>query len=271
MPTRDLTVIRVGTDTSGRGLYMTKWMFLIYTAAKRHPLIQPFAHKIVVVQGAFMIRNGGGASASEGFHNYAGCIDIRTWNLTTTELNLWIRVTRMLGFAFWRRDWSWQHGGMSPHAHGTLGSDAPLGSGAAVSWRSYLTGGDGLSGPGRDYEWRPSPLVTWPPTNLLEEDYLMTDAAERKLDRTIDIVLDIRKDLNAFRTAEYQRDKEAAKKAKESKAKLVSAIGGVIDALSQVENQVQDTAGRQQLNQVKAQLLDALKNDPDVDGADNPA
>lgn len=267
MATRDLTVISLGYDSSGRPLRMTRWMYLCIQAVKRHPLIAPFAWKIVVVQGAFM--RGSGASASDGFHDYAGCIDFRTWNLTDDEITRLVWVLRLFAFGAWRRDYYYRHGGMAEHLHATLGSDYPLSYGAKVSWSSYVSGGDGLSGPYGDYERRPNPLVLVPPAHLLEEPF-MTDAAERKLDRVLERINNIDDDLTTFRTGEAKRDKEArraaekaAEKAKESKKTLVSAIAGVVDLIG-------TTATTEQLMNAKKALLKAMADDPDVDGLDNP-
>lgn len=271
MVTRDLTVVYYGRDTSGRGLYMTRWMHDVIEAIKRHPLVSPFAWKIVVVQGAFMYKNGGGASSSDGFHNYGGCADFRTWNLTTSEITNFVHASRMLGFAAWRRDYSWQHGGMAPHAHGTLGSDSPLGYYAPISWSSYLNGGDGLAGTGGDYEWRPSPIVTYPPDSLMETDWLMTTAAETKIDNLTKITKQISQDLAQFRKGEYDRDLKEIERAKESKKLLVTALGGLADKLVHLENSVSDDANKALVKSVRDELLAALANDPTVDGVDNPA
>lgn len=265
MAARDYTVIRVGTDSSGRTIWMTQWMRQVYAACRAHPLILPFAWKITVVQGAFMLRDGGGAGDSAGVHNAAGCIDIRTWNLTTTEINLWVRVTRMLAFPFWRRDWSWAHGGMSPHAHGVLGTDAPMSSGSLTSWRSYVGGGDGLAGPGRDYEWRPSPLVLVTPIQSVAKGWLMADQADR-IEKKID---NLSRDLDTFRTNEARRDRDAAQKARESKERLVDVMGGITDMLGALINQ--DMVSKDDLKKVQKRLLQALADDPTIDGKDNPA
>lgn len=169
MTTPDFTRVRYGTDTSGRPIYMTRYAHAVWLAICADPRVKPFAHKLVVVQGMFMaLVPGGGAAASDGYHDRAGCIDVRTWNLTAAELDTFIRVAREHGWAFWRRDA--QHGGMDPHAHGVLGSDSPLTPKAAQQWRDYLAGFNGLASRGRDYEWRPSPLVTKPPTVQAEDD-----------------------------------------------------------------------------------------------------
>lgn len=171
----DYTVQSRGTDTSGRTIYGTAYMWQVWDQILADPAVAPFASKVTIVQGAFMARNGGGAAASAGYHDQAGCLDVRTWNLTGGEMEAFIRAARRHGFAFWRRDR--QHGGMDPHAHGVLGTDSPLASGAAYQWRQYLAGRDGLASNGPDYEWRPSPLVTTPPP----EDDMFSDDDRKTL------------------------------------------------------------------------------------------
>ena len=154
----DYTVKAYGKDTSGRTIWMTVYMHDWWEG-----VVKELGFRPTVVQGAFMTRNGGGASASAGYHDKAGCFDVRTWDLTLAQLNELIKVCRKRGGAAWRRDKSAVHGGMDPHCHITLGTDSPLSAGAAASWRSYVDGRNGLANGARDYEWRPSPLVTTPP------------------------------------------------------------------------------------------------------------
>ena len=150
------TVQRYGTDSSGRPIYMTKYMHQWLQNVLARPRVKPFAHKVTIVQGAWMARAGGGAAASAGYHDGGGCLDFRTWNLTTTEVNHLIVAMRLEGAAAWRRDAA--HGGMDPHIHITLGGDKGMTSGALNSWNQYLNGYNGLASYGRDYEWRPSPI-----------------------------------------------------------------------------------------------------------------
>lgn len=250
---------------------MTRWMLLVFEAIKRHPLVAPFAWKIVIVQGAFMLRDGGGAQDSSGVHNAAGCLDIRTWNLTTAEITAWVHASRLLGFPFWRRDWTWAHGGMSPHAHGTLLSDMPLSSGAATSRSSYINSGDGLAGVRGDYEWRPIPIVLFPPNELLMEDYLMTAAAEQKLDQVLKGVAQLGKDLDTFRTNQSKRDRDLLAEVRASKERVVGVVGKTIDQLGLITSQVSDDATKRDLNKLQQALMQALADDPNVTGLDNPA
>jgi hypothetical protein len=158
----DFQVRRRGTDTSGRAIFTTDYMWGAYQGVLASAEVDSFADKVTIVQGAFMTKvPGGGAVASAGYHDAGGCIDFRTWNLTTAELNAFIGAWRRRGGAAWRRDGSLLHGDMEDHCHVTLGSDSPLSSGAQDSWQQYLDGTNGLTGSshGRDYERRPAPLV----------------------------------------------------------------------------------------------------------------
>jgi hypothetical protein len=251
-------------------------MHEVWEALKDMPEVQDFAWKLTIIQGAFMVRAGGGASASAGYHDQAGCLDVRTWNLTADELNRFIRASRKIAFPFWRRDYSYLHGGMDPHAHGTLGTDHPLTSGAQDSWSSYVHGGDGLAGSRPDYEWRPSPLVTTPPANLLKEDYFMTAEAQKSLNEANRRLTRIEEKLDRSNANQRERDEEllaavnAAKKAQASKRDMVTRLGGLADRLGRIEDDIADDATKAQVRELKRQVLQALADDPDVDGADNP-
>lgn len=178
----DFTVARRGTDSSGRGIYATAYMWAVWLAVLAHPDVHPFAHKVVITQGAFMRLAGGGATGSEGYHDGAGTFDLRVWNLTDAEISTLIRVLRLFGIAAWLRNV--EHGGFTdPHIHLVLGTDHPLSAGAALQWLTYLDGGDGLAGGGPDYHPRPTPLVLEPPSALMEDDmakYTEWDKADRE-------------------------------------------------------------------------------------------
>jgi hypothetical protein len=108
-----------------------------------------------------MLRSGGGASASAGYHDAAGCLDLRVWDQTEENVGRMVRCGRRRAAAAWVRD---QRHGMDPHLHLCLGPDRPLASGASLQWVAYIHNKDGLAGNGADYHWRPSPLVTtWEP------------------------------------------------------------------------------------------------------------
>ena len=168
----DFTVHAYGTDTSGRTIYMTAFMHDWWES-----VVAALGFRPTIVQGAFMTRNGGGAADSAGYHDQGGCMDVRTWDLTTSQVDALVWQARTHGAAAWRRDKAPLHGGMDPHCHITLGSDSPLSAGAAESWRSYLAGDNGLAGNAPDYEKRPNPLVLTPPP---EDD--MTPEQAKTLD-----------------------------------------------------------------------------------------
>lgn len=155
-------IIRVGSDSSGRDLWMTAYMAQWFEGVKRHLDFTP-----VVVQGAFMVRNGGGAADSGGFHDGGGCLDLRTWDRTSDQIGQMVRVLRIGGAAAWYRTPS--NSGMDEHIHIVLGSDFHLTANAALQWRNYLAGDAGLDGPARDPHWRPDPIVTTPPDDYMEE------------------------------------------------------------------------------------------------------
>lgn len=165
------TVSRRATDSSGRGIFASdyhwNWWLEVLSRLDFTPSI---------TQGAWMTLNGGGAQESAGYHDGGGCFDLRVWDLRTTQQQTLIRELRRSGSAAWLRDE--RHGGFSdPHIHLVLGTDHDLDDGAAYQWRDYLAGGDGMGG--RDYHWRPDPLVTKPP-----EDRMDT-AQETKLDNAL--------------------------------------------------------------------------------------
>src|SRR5690625_709749 len=112
------TIRRYGTDSSGRPIYMTEYMHQWLENVLNRPRVRPFADKVTIVQGAWMAKAGGGASASAGYHDGGGCLDFRTWNLTTTEVNHLIVAMRLEGAAAWRRDYA--PGGWNPPTTITL-------------------------------------------------------------------------------------------------------------------------------------------------------
>lgn len=177
----DFTVAKRGTDSSGRSIYATAYMWDWWLAVCADLGFTP-----TVTQGAFMVRNGGGAAASAGYHDAGGTFDLRVWDLTDAQVSRTIRTLRANGAAAWLRNIA--HGGFSdPHIHFVLGTDAPLSTGAAYQWRDYLAGGDGMGG--RDYHSRPTPLVVEPPADLMEdtmkdEDFTRLEATMREVVRT---------------------------------------------------------------------------------------
>ena len=255
---RDYTVIRVGTDSSGRGIFMSRWMWRCWQALVADERLAAFAHLITIVQGPWMIRAGGGAADSAGYHDRGGCIDIRTWNLTLAQTLLFIKVASEYGFQFWRRGPGAMFGNMDPHAHCVFGSDAELTSGARDQVADLLASPrrNGLAGGGLDYEKRYTPIRLAPLPGLLKKDYLMTSAAEKKLDSLSEKVDSLTNKLGNLTDAEkrrYQDDRERQSKRYQN---LVAKIGGLADQLE---------------GEARTAVLRVLAEEPDVTGSDNPA
>jgi len=252
---RDYTVIRVGTDSSSRGIFMSRWMWRCWQALLDDPRLAGFAHLITIVQGPWMEKNGGGAQDSAGYHDRGGCIDIRTWNLTAAQITLFILVASEYGFQFWRRD---ARHNMDPHAHCVFGSDRALTAGASQQVADLLANPrrNGLASGGPDYEKRYTPIRLAPLPGLLKKDYLMTSAAEKKLDAVLEKVDTLTNRLGNLTDAEkrrYQDDRERQTKRYQN---LVAKIGGLADQLE---------------GDARAAVLRVLAEEPDVTGADNPA
>lgn len=229
----DHTVSRRGTDSSGRGIYASDYMWSWWLAVIDS---LPFGDKVVITQSAWMTLNGGGASASAGYHDGGGCFDLRVWNLTQTETFALIRAIRRHGAAAWLRDM--RHGGFSdPHIHLVLGTDYDIDDGAAYQWRNYIAGGDGMGG--SDYHPRPVPLVTTPP----EVDD-MAEYGERIL--------------TAIKGLE-ERDKARNKAGRERDKKRHAAILALLDKLA---DDVADDATKAQVRRLR-DAVDALAEPDD--------
>jgi len=156
----DSTVRRRGTDTSGRAIWMSDRL-----AAWWDGYVDRLGFTPTIVQGAWMIKNGGGADASAGYHDRGGCLDLRTWDKTPAQQEAMVRVAREGGAGAWLRDRSPERGGMDPHLHMVLGTDHDLADGARHQWGEYVAGRSGLASRGADYHPRPKPLVTTIPTD----------------------------------------------------------------------------------------------------------
>lgn len=165
-----------GTDSSGRLILMTPYMHRWWEG-----VVERLGFRPTITQGAFMSEAGGGAAASEGYHDFSGCLDLRVWDLTDRQVVRVVRELRRSGAAAWLRDA--QHGGMEEHIHLVLGTDEPLSSGAIAQWKAYQAGRDGLASNGADYHWRPDPLNLRVPVKTRGE---RIDAAIRKVAADID-------------------------------------------------------------------------------------
>lgn len=174
----DFSVRQYGTDVYGRPVFMT-----VFMAEWFESYVEELGFRPGIAQGAWMERLGGGAAASQGAHDKGKCLDLRTTDRTTAEIDRMVRVARIRGAGAYRRDRTWRHGSMTPHMHLTLGADARGSAMAEALWLSYVNNGDGLGiePPQPDYEWRPDPLVLVPP----EEDE-MKEADWERLDKVLD-------------------------------------------------------------------------------------
>lgn len=183
------TLITLGFDSSGRAIratpYEAAWIDAFAEACEtRCP--EPFTP--VIVQGPWQSLNGGGADESADTHEEAGCLDYRTWNLTTVQKQFLIREARRMACAMYLR----VPPAFDEHAHGIIGGAGPKSLGAAAQWQEYLDGGDGLVGNVPDNRWRPTPLVTtWrpPPAPTVNITAALTaktpEARKRSLRRVI--------------------------------------------------------------------------------------
>lgn len=167
----ETTVVRVGTDSSGRPIFMTRYMRRWWRRVVTRLGFTP-----TITQGAWMVKAGGGAAASAGYHDGGGCLDIRVWDLTPVQQRRLVRLVRDMGAGGWIRDK--ERGGMEPHFHLVLGSDSGLSAGARAQWQDYLNGLDGLASRGPDYHWRPDPLKTTPPPSTRRARQAVQDAVD---------------------------------------------------------------------------------------------
>lgn len=186
------TVVRVGTDPSGRPIYMTRKMRRWWRRVCLRAGFTP-----TIVQGAWMVKAGGGAAASAGYHDGGGCLDLRVWDLTADQQQRLVRLLRDMGAAAWIRDQA--HGGMDPHIHFVFGADFGLSPGAKAQWNNYLLGYDGLASRGADYHWRPNPLVLRPPLSATKARKAVQEAADEAARVGLPVADKLRKIKNRIR------------------------------------------------------------------------
>lgn len=155
--------VDIGLDTSSRTIRLTRRMKAAFDRTCEECGFEP-----TIVQGAFMASLGGGASASAGCHDRAGCIDTRTWDLTAAQQDRLIRAARSVGWAVWKRDM--EHGGMEEHMHWVLLGEPNMAAEAARQDADYRAGLDGLASRGKDYHWRPDVITPFDYDTYLEGD-----------------------------------------------------------------------------------------------------
>lgn len=159
-----------GVDSSGRPLYLSN-----DTKSRLDQIFDDIGWLPTITQGEYMLRAGGGADDSSGFHNFRCCDDFRIWDHTDSEMDEFINAASKVGLQGWRRDAA--HGGMDPHCHAVAcGPHEDASSGAIAQMASVARGGDGLSPEGSDYErkYRKLPLV-------LDYDYVKEEQGDMGL------------------------------------------------------------------------------------------
>lgn len=176
------TPVRVGTDSSGRAIWMTPTMKAWWEAYVRHLGFTP-----TITQGPWQEKNGGGADASAGYHDKGAALDLRVWDRTPDEVGKMIREARRGGAPAWLRDLA--HGNFSDaHVHLAVPDDLPMDDGLAAQVDAYVRGRDGLASNGPDYHWRPVPLVLSAPAAWLKRPKTNVEKARAKIAVALDLL-----------------------------------------------------------------------------------
>lgn len=243
-------VIQRGTDSSGRPLKNTaiKWQVFDKINARSGGLL-------VIVQGAFM--GSAGADASAGTHMFAGCNDVRRWNLTAAKAAEVIDIADSLGDIWWERTAAQ---GFDPHFHNLLPNDHPLHPDAAWQVTLFRQGKNGLASGAPDMPGRRRPF----PVYKFEEDS-MSEADVNRLENKIDRVL---QRLNVGFENERERDAAERERDRETKAKLVDQFGLMQNALKD-DDSPSIRQVKQLLRENRKLLLQDLKDDPATTGTPN--
>ena len=237
--------IQRGVDSSGRPLLATRQTWQRYDRIN-----EVLGGKLVVIQGSF----NSGVTASGGTHDLAGALDFRTWNLTAAERFLGIKTGRVLGGADWYRT---PAEGFDFHWHGVTIGDAPMTRETAFQVVEYRAGRNGLADRGPDdFPFRPKIIR---PYRYIEDDMFNKDDSNRlkRVERLLE--------------AQRTRDQREREQDKERFQRLVKAQGRIADRLTVLIGRTSDDATRRDLKALQAEILTALKNDPDVTGVDNPS
>lgn len=277
--TGPLDVLTRGVDSSGRPLHATRqqWQHFDRVNAECGGIL-------VIVQGAFRARDGGGASASAGTHDQAGCIDIRTWNLSADLRTRMLRAARdpaiVGGAAAWYRT---PAQGFDEHSHWLLGGDSPMHPDAAQQWRDYLAGRNGLASGAPDDFWRPDPIHPYTYTYLSgsEEDPMADYAAQ--LDRIAADAQQTREGIATLRdltqrVAEADRQRDAAEAARfgefrrtlaKRDAAMVDQLGRILASLPADVPSLDQT--RKLVREQRRIVLRQLRDNPDTEPQDDPS
>lgn len=112
--------------------------------------------KIIILQGSYQAKFGGGASVSAGTHDKGGVVDVQTIHLRRLQRIKLIRWMKRAGFAVWYRNWPG-----NKHAHAVLRGHKNLHPEAAAQVTAYDSRRDGLVGNLLDRTWRPRKRRRW--------------------------------------------------------------------------------------------------------------
>jgi GH25 family lysozyme M1 (1,4-beta-N-acetylmuramidase) len=218
-------VIRVGTDTSGRAIKMTRRMKAAFDLACDRAKVQP-----TIVQGAF----NAGVSASAGTHDLSGAIDLRSWDLTTDERFRLMKEARLVGWAAWYRT---SAQGFDPHMHWVLGGEKPMHPATQDQWQDYLAGRNGLAGDGRDDFWRPDPIPTFKFGSVQEDD--MFEAEDRQALKDVqDQVAKLAKAFGVYRVNDRERAQKQNEQMNQLEALLEGLDAATPDQVARIREQV---------------------------------
>lgn len=240
-----LDVIVRGLDSSGRSVKGTRQCFQFYDRINS----EATEGQLVIVQGGWS-----NAGASAGTHRLAMCMDFRVWNLTTDLRNRAVRRGRDLMGTMWYRT---SADGFDPHLHNNLIGDAPADFGAIAQVAQYREGRNGLANHNWDRDsYRPARIHNYV---YVEDDMFDKEDRDRLVRIEKALELERSRDIN-----EKERDKKRF-------SKLVTLLGGQADELTTVINHTTDAATKTQLKKLQERILIHLKEDPDVDGVDNPS
>ncbi len=261
--------VQRGVDSSGRPLVLTRqhWQFIDRLNAG------PGKGKLVVIQGSF--RGGSGADASGDTHDNAGSSDIRRWNLTSDEAYAVKKASRdpqqVGGGSMWERTAAQ---GFDSHFHNTLVGDRPGSPGSLAQEAAYIAGYNGLGSGYRGYRddfWRPATITAY---KFLEDEITMAEAAEIKdaIKASEERILArIGGAEGRERDRDFRMDEKNDQALKDFKSAVFTEWGKQADELTLLANATKDVATRKELRKMQAKILRRLKDDPAVDGADNPS
>jgi hypothetical protein len=238
-----LDKLQRGYDSSGRPLFATRQGWQFYDRVNDH-----IGGKLVPVQGGWSF-----AGASANTHGLAMCMDFRSWNLSQNEIIVVTHFGRDLMGTMWYRTAA---DGFEEHIHNNLLGDSPATDAALAQIPQYKAGLNGLANHARDRDpYRPKSIHNY---RYIEDD-MFTDKDRADLQSVLQGVQ------ASKRRDQHERDRDKARF-----TRMVTILGKQADQLTLLINQTSDDATKKQLTAAKQQILQALKDDPDVTGVDNP-